>query len=319
MKLKNFINVKLILLFLFLAAFSSLKARYEVSFHIEDVNHNPLAGMSFQVYTLATDSMSWKFIGSASSLSTPFWSLNGKFVNAAISIYDNDGQVFVPADQAQTIAIKIRGQIIRMDYGQGAYGDALISIPDSGPWNIDQGNSSYTFTGPINWNEYQISLTNYMGGDASSTVTGNIQLNSYTYNVGTAPVTRKREGTIFTNEGQTIMGDDNQLVGQYVRKWRYFSGDVNTSSISIELTSAQDYGVAGNYARRYDLTYRNYFNSSDNGGTIKLGGTTQTSPYSTNFYEDLRYNLEAMNQYSKSIYYTFSHWELDGSTIESGS
>lgn len=72
MQLKNFINGKVIIFFLFFVAFSSLKARYEVSFHIEDQNGNPLAGMSFQVYTLATDSMSWKLIGSASSLGTLF-------------------------------------------------------------------------------------------------------------------------------------------------------------------------------------------------------------------------------------------------------
>ncbi len=316
MQLKNFINGKVIIFFLFFVAFSSLKARYEVSFHIEDQNGNPLAGMSFQVYTLATDSMSWKLIGSASSLGTPFWTLNGKFVNAAISIYAYDGQVFVPASQAQTIAIKIGSQIIRMDYGGELYGDALITIPYSGAWSIDQGNSSYTFTGPQAWHNNQINLSNSMGGDAGPNVQGAIHFNSLTDTVGTTPVSYLRESTTFLDGGHNVRGEDNQLVGQYYRKWRKFSEETG-SSISIYLSNPNDYSRTATYARQFNITYQNYFNSSDNGGTIKLKGTSKSSPYSTNFYEDSTYNLEAANTTRNNVYYTFDHWEFQGSSVGS--
>ena len=69
--------------------------------------------------------------------------------------------------------------------------------------------------------------------------------------------------------------------------------------------------------RRYDITYRNYFNSSDNGGTIKLKGTSHDSPYSTNLYEDSTYNLEAANTTRNNVYYTFDHWEFQGSSVGS--
>ena len=291
--------------------------RYEVSFHITDGNGNPRGGVTFEVYYLDESEMTYKLIGSAASSSTYFWSLGGYGVNAAISITVNDAQVYVPTNQAQIIAIKILNQVIRMDYGGDLYGDALIIIPYSGAWSIDPGNSSYTFTGPQAWHDYKIKLSNSMGGNAGPSVQGVIHFNSSNITVGTVADSLLREGTTFLYGGHSVRGEDNQFVGQYYRMWRYFSGDVNTSSISVDLTSADDYNIAGNYARQCNITYQNYFNSADNGGTIKKDDSTFSSPISKIMFDDDQYKLEAINTTRNNVYYTFDHWEFQGSSVGS--
>jgi hypothetical protein len=311
MQLKNFINSRTIISLLFFMAFSSLEARYEVCFHIPDQDGNPLAGVTFAVYYLDANSNTYTYIGTGTSQATSFWSLGGYWVNGAFSISDNYTPLYVPASQAQTIAIKIGTKVIRMDYGGYplAYGDALIILPS---FEIIPGNSGYSFTAPQDWHDYQINLSNNMGGDASASVQGIIHFNSENISVGTTPASYLREGTTFTvGQGHTVQGQDNQLVSQYYRKWRHWNQE-NDTNISKTLTAQQDYDLIAYYARQFNITYQNYFNSCDNGGTIKFQNVSYDSPYSPNLIEYNPYAVEAVNQTYKSVYYTFNHWELDG-------
>ena len=316
MQLKNFINSRIIIPLLLFMAFSSLQARYEVSFHITDQNGNLLAGVSITVYYLDTNTMEYIYVGSTTSQSSSMGTWLTYTVNAAFDINDNYSPVYVTADKAQTIAIKIGTQVIRMDYGGGAYGDALIIIPYSGAWSINPGNSTYSFTGPQAWHDYQINLSNNMGGDAGPNVKGIIHFNSSSISVGTAATPVYREGTTFLYEGHNVRGEDNQFVDLYYRKWRHWN-EVYDINISKSLTAQQDYNLIAYYARQFSITYRNYFNSSDNGGTIKLNGTSHNSPYSTNFYEYTPDTLEAISTTRNNVYYTFDHWEFQGSSVGS--
>lgn len=144
MQVKNVINRKIIIAVLLFVALSSLQARYEVCFNITQ-NGQLWGNVPFDVYYLDENELTYKFIGTGYSSATSFWNLNGIPVNAAFDINDNYSPVHVPINKAQTIAIKILGKVIRMDYRGGYYGDALIVIPS---WVITSGNSGYLFSTP---------------------------------------------------------------------------------------------------------------------------------------------------------------------------
>ena len=170
--------------------------------------------------------------------------------------------------------------------------------------------------GNFTWSVKTITLKNKFGGDYTDTynVKGNISLDDTTFSqISYNGTVRHAESSTFPHY---VVGQDLQNVYNYIRKWRNWEED-GYQNISRTLSSSQDYTCTATYARRYDITYRNYFNSADNGGTIKLKGTSHDSPYSTNFYEDSTYNLEAVNTTRNNVYYSFDHWEFQGSNIGS--
>ncbi len=290
MQRTNFYGKSTILIFMFFITFSSILAHNEVGFRVLDSDGNFKSNVQFDVYYYDQNLQTYTTLyTSGTTLGNAIQNYHGNYINGGFDIYPQDGEA------VRTLGIVINNQIIRMDFGGGNRGDALIFIQDQHPWNITPYNSGYNFDGPHEYHMYPITLTNNMGGDNAE---GVIHFNSLDITVGNTPnqsSSLTREGTTFLYGGHVVMGDNNQP-GSYVRKWRNFSGDVSTSSISTVLTSARDYNIAGNYARQLNFICQNNFPSGDNGGVIYVRGISKNSPFSTTFCEDTTYTLQAVNQ-----------------------
>lgn len=206
--------------------------------------------------------------------------------------------------------IRIGNSYYKLDFQGGtSYGDIVFFVQD-GSISIASNTSNY-LVNPMAWTDKTISLRNYLGDDYSS-VSGKIFLNSEQINAGYTYVDKIREATTFPH---TISGEDNQYISSYYRKWRKWSD--NDFDISKTLSTANNYTYTANYARKLDVTFRNYFNSADQGGSIKLDDNSQNSPASLTLYDDGSYKLEAENTTQNNVYYWFDHWEFGGSNISS--
>ncbi len=249
---------------------------------------------------------------------TSFTQFGDTLTNGAFDIGSNNtpSAILGPLTAGGTYYIRIGNKFFEIQYsGFGAYGDMKFQYQvQSGTENMSllYNNSGYDVDGPFTWTDYTITMKNDFGGDRAS-VSGTIYLNSEVHNnVGYTGIQLTREARTFPH---TASGVDNQYISSYYRKWRHWQ-DLSTN-INYTMSSASNYTLTATYARKYNVTYQNYFNPSDNGGTIKLNGNSGSSPSSLDIYEDLTYSLEAINQTRNSVSYTFDHWEFGGSSIGS--
>jgi hypothetical protein len=300
------------LLFLFTLFFTKpmLAHKWEIGLRVMNSDGTARGNVTVKIYQFNNGARNLDEIRSFVT-SSSFDTLGAQGVNAAGDIGSSDygSAYFAPLDVGDYY-VRIENNYLILEYDSGAYGDFIIEYQNS-VISFSNINSGYGSRGPFTWTDKTISLRNHFGDDYSS-VSGKIFLNSEQINTGYTYVNKIREATTFPHN---ISGEDNQFINNYYRIWK--SWDIGDSSISQDLDYVANYQRTAMYKRKLDVTYRNYFNSSDQGGSIKLNDNSQNSPASLTLYDDGSYKLEAVNTTRDNVYYWFDHWEFGGSNISS--
>lgn len=113
----------------------------------------------------------------------------------------------------------------------------------------------------------------------------------------------------------TFAAINGQRYGGYGWKHFQWTGPDNYSSnnLSISIKHRRNTTYTAHFYRVFDVTFQNNFIGVGNGGTIKVKGQNQNSPYTAQVNEGNSVTAQALPQTLSNIDYSFDHWS-DGST-----
>ena len=161
---------------------------------------------------------------------------------------------------------------------------------------------------------YQIKLENNMGDGSNG---GKVKLSGFS-NEENSPHTY---GDFHWDTKRTLYGVmDSTTYGNYKQSFYQWSGDGDIWSskdpeITIKWYTISPKTFKAYYKNLYNTTFRNQFTGvSGYPGTIKVGGSSKSSPYVEEVKDGHSVQGEAVNQTYNGIIYTFDEWDDHSTT-----
>ncbi|MDA3860615.1 MAG: T9SS type A sorting domain-containing protein [Melioribacteraceae bacterium] len=104
---------------------------------------------------------------------------------------------------------------------------------------------------------------------------------------------------------------DNHTYDNYIRKFQLWTKNDEFYDNDLDIPIFDETATyEADFLKEFDITFRNSFVSVGNGGTIKVEGSTVSSPTSTeHVLQTNSISFEALNQTINGIEYTFDEWE----------
>jgi len=215
----------------------------------------------------------------------------------------------------------------------GSSGDATISVreiltaggtPQDATLTKEPYGQSYRYHHPQQgyasgyyrkWHYPVTARNEFIHNGALSYNTGTVSIGGQS---GNSPLTIDKLGNATTTVSTTTPQQFPTNYWQAYRRWRKPDGNPDQSNpLSITVQPSNNLYTA-EFDKELNVTFQNSFVGGGNGGSIKVQGVTQSSPYTAHTYEVKNagfqsINVEAIYNVVNGIEYTFNHWN-DGST-----